>query len=40
MQPAFIADFERFWRDHRHLGSTYKDLIWPRWGDDIDALFD
>ena len=36
---AFAADFEAFWRSHRHLGSTYKDLIWPRWGDDIDQCF-
>ena len=34
---ALITDFEAFWRSHRHLGSTYKDLIWPRWGEDIDA---
>ncbi|MDB6101309.1 MAG: ppsA 1, partial [Gammaproteobacteria bacterium] len=34
-----IAAFEHFWRDHRHLGSSYKDLIWPRWGDDIDLCF-
>jgi pyruvate,water dikinase len=34
-----IAAFEQFWRDHRHLGSSYKDLIWPRWGDDIDLCF-
>jgi pyruvate,water dikinase len=33
---GWIARFEDFWRNHRHLGSTYKDLIWPRWGDDID----
>jgi pyruvate,water dikinase len=31
--------FEAFWRSHRHLGSSYKDLIWPRWGDDIDLCF-
>jgi pyruvate,water dikinase len=37
--PALIADFEAFWRAHRHLGSTYKDLIWPRWGEDIDQCF-
>lgn len=36
----FIEEFELFWRDHRHLGSTYKDVIWPRWGDDIDQCFD
>lgn len=34
-----IAEFETFWRNHRHLGSTYKDVIWPRWGDDIDQCF-
>ncbi len=34
-----IAAFETFWRNHRHLGSTYKDLIWPRWGDDMDQCF-
>lgn len=33
------ADFESFWRDHRHLGSSYKDLVWPRWGDDVDLCF-
>jgi pyruvate,water dikinase len=36
---AVIAEFERFWRNHRHLGSTYKDVIWPRWGDDIEQCF-
>lgn len=35
----FVEEFERFWRGHRHLGSTYKDVIWPRWGDDIDQCF-
>jgi rifampicin phosphotransferase len=33
------AAFEEFWRAHRHLGSSYKDIIWPRWGDDIDLCF-
>ncbi|MHB8528094.1 MAG: PEP/pyruvate-binding domain-containing protein [Caulobacteraceae bacterium] len=36
---ALVEEFEGFWRRHRHLGSTYKDLIWPRWGDDIDMCF-
>lgn len=36
---AIIADFERFWRAHRHLGSSYKDVIWPRWGDDVELCF-
>ena len=34
-----VARFESFWRAHRHLGSSYKDLIWPRWGDDVDLCF-
>jgi len=34
-----IEIFETFWRGHRHLGSTYKDVVWPRWGDDIDQCF-
>lgn len=34
-----VAIFEAFWRGHRHLGSTYKDVVWPRWGDDIDQCF-
>jgi pyruvate,water dikinase len=34
-----VERFEKFWRAHRHLGSTYKDLIWPRWGDDVDECF-
>jgi len=37
--PAVIAAFESFWRSHRHLGSSYKDLIWPRWGDGIELCF-
>jgi phosphohistidine swiveling domain-containing protein len=32
---GIVSTFESFWRDRRHLGSSYKDLIWPRWGDDI-----
>lgn len=38
--PVFIDRFLRFWRASRHLGSTYKDIVWPRWGDDIDICFD
>lgn len=30
-----LADFARA---HRHRGANYKDLIYPRWGDDPDAL--
>lgn len=37
---GLVTDIERFWHDHRHLGSSYKDLIWPRWGDDIDLLLE
>jgi pyruvate,water dikinase len=36
---VIATDFEKFWRAHRHQGSTYKDVIWPRWGDDIDQCF-
>lgn len=37
---VIAAEFEEFWRQHRHLGSSYKDLIWPRWGDDIEFCFE
>lgn len=36
---GLVAEFEAFWRKHRHLGSSYKDLVWPRWGDDIELCF-
>lgn len=38
-QQPLVDDFEMFWRSHRHLGSSYKDLVWPRWGDDVDLCF-
>jgi pyruvate,water dikinase len=31
--------FERFVRDHPHRGANYKDLIYPRWGDDSGLLW-
>lgn len=34
-----VEAFEEFWRRHRHLGANYKDVVWPRWGDDIDACY-
>jgi len=34
----FLAEFERFWFDHRHRGASYKDLVHPRWGDDPGQL--
>jgi rifampicin phosphotransferase len=34
----FLVDLEDFWRNHRHRGATYKDLVYPRWGDDKDLL--
>ena len=37
--PSLVSAFEVFWHNHRHLGSAYKDLIWPRWGDDVDGCF-
>lgn len=36
---AVVSAFEDFWHRHRHLGANYKDVIWPRWGDDIDACY-
>lgn len=39
--PA-LTEFRRelieFWRTHRHRGASYKDLIYPRWGDEPDLL--
>jgi pyruvate,water dikinase len=37
---AMAAELERFARAHRHRGATYKDVIYPRWGDDPDGLLD
>lgn len=34
----FLAEFERFWFDHRHRGASYKDLVYPRWGEDCGQL--
>ncbi len=36
---AAVAEFESFLRDHRHRGANYKDLIYPRWGDDPELLW-
>ncbi|HVO45041.1 MAG TPA: PEP/pyruvate-binding domain-containing protein [Steroidobacteraceae bacterium] len=36
----FAVDFERFWHSHRHRGASYKDLIYPRWGDDREQLLE
>lgn len=35
-----VQELEAFWRAHRHRGATYKDLVFPRWGDDFDLLFE
>ncbi len=35
---AFIRSFDRFWEDHQHRGASYKDLIYPRWGDEPGML--
>jgi pyruvate,water dikinase len=35
-----VAAVERFGRAHRHRGATYKDVIYPRWGDEPDVLLD
>lgn len=36
---AIVERFEQFLRRHRHRGATYKDLIYPRWGDDPELLW-
>jgi rifampicin phosphotransferase len=33
-----VREFEAFWRSHRHRGASYKDLVFDRWGDDVDRL--
>lgn len=33
-----IESIEKFWLAHRHRGASYKDLIYPRWGEQPDAL--
>jgi len=38
--PGFHDGFEKFWYSHRHRGASYKDLIYPRWGDDRQLLLD
>lgn len=35
---SFLEAFEAFWRLHRHRGASYKDLIFPRWGDEKGEL--
>lgn len=35
---AFFAQFNDFWFAHRHRGASYKDLIYPRWGEDRGQL--
>lgn len=34
-----MSRLEEFWRNHRHRGGSYKDLVYPRWGDDIEMLW-
>jgi phosphohistidine swiveling domain-containing protein len=36
---SIVAGFEDFLRSHRHRGANYKDLIYPRWGDDPQLLW-
>jgi phosphohistidine swiveling domain-containing protein len=36
---AISAKFAAFVRLHRHRGANYKDLIYPRWGDDPQLLW-
>jgi len=35
----FAERFDEFLRQHRHRGANYKDLIYPRWGDDPELLW-
>lgn len=34
----FLTRFNDFWLAHRHRGASYKDLVFPRWGDDQTSL--
>src|SRR5262249_31560309 len=34
------ADIQSFLARHRHRGASYKDVIFARWGDEPDMLFD
>ncbi len=36
---AIIRHFNSFLRDHGHRGANYKDMIYPRWGDDPNLLW-
>jgi pyruvate,water dikinase len=36
---AITAQFERFVHLHGHRGANYKDMIYPRWGDDPELLW-
>ena len=40
VSAAFMQDFLAFWRTHLHRGASYKDLIYPRWGDQPHMLLD
>ncbi|MFN0147039.1 MAG: PEP/pyruvate-binding domain-containing protein [Dehalococcoidia bacterium] len=35
---AWLAALEEFMATHYHRGANYKDVIWPRWGDDPNLL--
>jgi pyruvate,water dikinase len=35
---SFLEAFDAFWRNHRHRGASYKDVIYPRWGDQKGEL--
>jgi rifampicin phosphotransferase len=34
-----VRKFDSFLREHRHRGASYKDFIYPRWGDDPELLW-
>jgi pyruvate,water dikinase len=39
LAPDLVARFEAFVFRHRHRGANYKDVIFPRWGDDPEIAF-
>ena len=36
---SIVQLFSAFLREHRHRGANYKDMIYPRWGDDPNLLW-
>lgn len=38
-EPDLVSRFESFLHRHRHRGASYKDVIYPRWGDGPGLAF-